>query len=99
MLEDNGLGRARTGPLVISLLLLHRLNLGNIGGWMGLMDGATEEVADDDMVYSPLSVSLRLRLFMNGWSMTCLKLGLSFGFFLNSRWIRSLASFDMAAGN
>lgn len=66
---------------------------------MGLMDGATEEVADDDMVYRPLSVSLRLRLFMNGWSMTCLKLGLSFGFFLNSRWIRSLASFDMAAGN
>jgi hypothetical protein len=38
-------------------------------------------------------------LFIKGCFMTSIKVGLSLGFFFNSRWIKSLASADKVTGN
>lgn len=83
LLLDVGLGNAKIGPVFISRLLLHRRSFGSIGVW-DLMDGVIIE-GTVDIVKRPLSISLWLRLFIKGCFMTSIKVGLSLGFFFNSR--------------
>lgn len=82
LLLDVGLGNAKIGPVFISRLLLHRRSFGSIGVW-DLMDGVIIE-GTVDIVKRPLSLSY-IRLFIKGCFMTSIKVGLSLGFFFNSR--------------